>query len=78
MRRMNQGDPQGQALAPAGGKLAGQVIFTAGQAHLLHDRLDGRPVTDAVHPGIKTQVLPDGQVIIDGKLLRHVAAAGAD
>ena len=73
---MDDGRGQGQALLQAQRQGAGQIVAAVLQAHQAQDFGDPllQPVPgQAVDPAEEVQVLFGGEVLIEGKALRHVA-----
>ena len=74
---VHDGGRQCDALPPAGGQVLHALALHRLQPQAAEQVLHPVRVGHTVDPGVEIQVLAHGQLIIQGKLLRHVAAAGA-
>ena len=74
---MHHGDSQCQPLPPAYRQVTGNNFQLAAKPDKVSCAGYLLPVSDSVHPAVKLQVFPNGEIIIDGKLLGHVSHAGA-
>ena len=76
---MQQARGECQALLPATGERAGELIATLRQPEVLQRLLDLlAPVGHTVHARDEAQVLADGEVFPERKALRHVADVALD
>ena len=69
----------GQALAPAAGKERGatsEIGLEMGKRDQLFHALFERGAREAVEPAIELQVFVHGELVVEGKFLRHVANGG--
>jgi hypothetical protein len=70
---------QGQALLPATRQRPGQLLLARGQAQLLQRLVHGRfAVGHFEQPCDEVQVLANGEVVVEAKLLRHIADLALD
>ena len=78
-RPVHQGTHQGQALLPAAGEPAGVAIHVGSEPGQLDQfllALAGLLRRQAIDAGVKVHVLVGRQILVQGKLLRHVADLG--
>ena len=76
---MDHAGGQGQALFPAAGKLAGQLVLALRQAQAGDAFAHGlAAVLDGIHAGHEVEVFLDGQVLVKAETLGHVADLALD
>ncbi len=82
-RGAEQGHREGDPAALAAGEVAGEGVGAGGEADVLDDAGDGLAAAGAGGPagvqdgGEVVEVLADGEVVVYGRVLGHIADAGA-
>ena len=79
LRLVQQAGGEREALLPAAGELAGELLRAIGETELREGRFDAGPdIVHRVHPRDEAQVLADRQVLPQREALRHVADVALD
>src|SRR6185369_534889 len=76
---VDQAGGEREALLPAAGELAGELLLPSRESEPLEARFDARaPVRDRVHARDEVEVLAEAQVLPEAEALRHVPDAPLD